>query len=200
MSQTSRTPDHPVNELFVNRWSPRAYTGEAMPRDVLLTLLEAARWAPSAYNAQPWRFLYALRGTPQWDGFLGLLNPNNQDWAQRAGALVIIVAKNTHLPAGAAQPVPHPSHALDSGAAWVSLALQAHMLGWDAHGMVGFSKDKARQELAIPAEFDVQMAIAIGKRGDPAVLSEAQRAREAPNARQPLTALAAEGAFAQQLK
>ena len=74
---SARTSTHPINEIFLNRWSPRAYTGEAIPRQTLLSILEAARWAPSAFNVQPWRFLYALRDTPQWDAFLNLLIPFN---------------------------------------------------------------------------------------------------------------------------
>jgi hypothetical protein len=76
-----RNPDYPIHEMFLNRWSPRAFTGEPITQDELLTMLEAARWAASSYNSQPWRFVYALRDTPAWDRFLNLLVPFNQSWA-----------------------------------------------------------------------------------------------------------------------
>ena len=87
----SRTADYPIDALFLERWSPRAFTGEAIPERQLSSLFEAARWAPSSYNSQPWRFLYARRDTEPWPRFLGLLNEYNQSWARNAAALVILV-------------------------------------------------------------------------------------------------------------
>jgi len=84
---TARTPDHPVEDIFVSRWSPRAFDRSEMPEADLKTILEAARWAPSAFNVQPWRFVYARRGEAGWDDLVGLLNPFNRDWAQHASAL-----------------------------------------------------------------------------------------------------------------
>ncbi len=196
MSQATRTPTHPVNELFLNRWSPRAYSGEAVPQDTLFTILEAARWAPSAFNIQPWRFLYARRDTAAWDTFLDLLIPFNQSWAKNAGALIIVLSKIVSTAPGTQEPKPNPSHTLDTGAAWANLALQAQLLGWDAHGMTGLDKDAARQALNVPEDYAVEMAIAIGKRTDPSVLPEGLREREAPSDRLPLESLIAEGGFA----
>lgn len=195
MSHAARTPTHQVHDLILNRWSPRAYTGEALPQQTLFSILEAARWAPSAFNAQPWRFLYALRDTAAWDTFLNLLIPFNQGWAKSAGALIVVVSKKTSLPPGSQEPQPNPSHTLDTGAAWANLALQAKDLGWDAHGMTGFSKEDARKALNIPEDYAVEMAIAIGKRADPSVLPEGLREREAPSGRLPLASLIAEGGF-----
>ncbi len=79
-SQTSRVAQYGVDKIFTDRWSPRAFTDETIPDDVLFSLFEAARWAPSSYNSQPWRFIYAKRGTPDWNRFLGLLSARNQQW------------------------------------------------------------------------------------------------------------------------
>lgn len=195
MNTQPRTSTHPVNELFLNRWSPRAYSGEAIPQETLLTILEAARWAPSASNIQPWRFLYARRDTAAWDAFMNVLIPFNQGWVKNASALLIVLSKKTSVAPGSQEVKPNPSHSLDTGAAWANLALQAHLLGWDAHGMTGMDKDVARQTLNVPEDYAVEMAIAIGKRTDPSILPEGLRERETPSGRMPLESLIAEGGF-----
>ena len=190
-----RKPDHPIDSMFLERWSPRAFTDEGISEADLLTMLEAARWAPSSYNSQPWRFLYARRGTPAWDGFLDLLVPFNRGWAKNAAALVILVSDPLMLPPGAERHVPSHSHSLDAGAASGFLALQANRMGWHVHGMVGFDMERAFAELNVPAGHRVEAAYAIGRRGDPATLPDLLRAREAPNGRKPLSELAFEGGF-----
>lgn len=92
-----RIPEHPIEPLFVDRWSPRAFGAEDMAKDDLLSMLEAARWAPSAYNIQPWRFVYALRGDANWQRFVDILNPFNATWAQNASALIVLLS-DTQLP------------------------------------------------------------------------------------------------------
>jgi nitroreductase len=191
----SRSTDYPVDPMFLERWSPRAFTGAPISEYDLLTILEAARWAPSSYNSQPWRFIYARRDTGHWPRLLGLLTQSNQSWAKNASALLILVSKTTLLPRGADQEVPSWSHSLDAGAAWASLALQAARSGWAAHGMVGFDRERAVAELGVPDGHRVECAIAIGRRGDKSILSEAQQAREAPSDRLPLTQLVGEGSF-----
>ncbi|MDR3515500.1 MAG: nitroreductase family protein [Azospirillaceae bacterium] len=191
----SRKADHPVHPLFLDRWSPRAFTGEAISGPDLATIFEAARWAPSSYNSQPWRFLYARRDTPQWPTFLGLLNDFNRSWAQQAAALIILVSRSTMLPPGADKEIPSYSHSLDAGAAWSNLALQATLLGWHCHAMVGFDIAKAFTVLNVPDGYRVEVAIAIGRRGDPALLPEALAAREQPNDRNPITDFTFEGGF-----
>ena len=196
MPETSpRQPEHPVEQLILDRWSPRAFTGEEMPVAALMSLLEAARWAPSSYNSQPWRFLYARRGTAHWDKFLGLLIPFNQSWAKDAAVLIILVSNSTMLPPGAEKPVPSHSHSMDAGAAWENLALQATKDGWHAHGMVGFDIDRAFAELNVPAGYRVEQAIAIGRKGDKSLLPEGLQAREAPSGRLTVAEIAFEGGF-----
>jgi nitroreductase len=191
----SRTADHPIDPLFLERWSPRAFADEAISERDLLTLLEAARWAPSSFNLQPWRFLYARRDTAPWPQFLGLLNEYNQSWAKKAAALVILVSKSTLLPRGADKEVPSYTHSLDAGAAWANLALQATRSGWAAHGMAGFDVPRTAAQLDVPGDYRVEAAIAIGRPGDKSLLPESLRAREQPSERLPLSQLAMEGRF-----
>ena len=190
-----RRPDHPASQIFLDRWSPRAFTGEVLPDDTLMTLFEAARWAPSSYNSQPWRFLYAKREHSDFAKFLGLLVERNQAWAKNASVLTILVSKKTMRPPGADKDVPSRSHSLDAGAAWAYLALQASMSGWHAHAMVGFDYERARTELNVPEDCEVECAIAIGRRGDKSTLPEGFQAVEAPNGRRPVNETAIPGGF-----
>lgn len=191
----ARQAAHPIDPMFLERWSPRAFTGEEIGEADLLTIFEAARWAPSSYNSQPWRFLYARRGTPAWDSFLDLLVPFNRGWAKDAAALVILVSDPLMRPPGTDKDVPSHSHSLDAGTASGFLALQANRMGWFVHGMVGLDMERAFAELNMPAGHRVEAAYAIGRRGDPATLPDPLRAREAPNDRKPLSELVFEGGF-----
>lgn len=191
----SRTADHDIDSLFLERWSPRAFTNEIISEAELKALFEAARWAPSSYNSQPWRFIYARRDSAHWPTLLGLLNEFNQSWAKHAAALVVIVSKEAMAVPGKSEEVPSHSHSFDAGAAWANLALQAVRLGWQAHGMVGFDLQRARSELKVPAGYRVEAAVAIGKPGDKAQLPEALQARETPSQRNPISATVFEGSF-----
>ena len=190
-----RHSDYPIDPLFLERWSPRAFTGEAISENELLTMIEAGRWAPSSYNSQPWRFLYARRETPAWERFFGLLGSYNQSWAAPAAALLVVVSNSLMLPPGAEKAVPSHSHSFDAGSAWACFALQAIRMGWHTHGMVGFDMDRAFAELNVPQGFRVEMAIAVGRRGDKSMLPEPLQGREAPNGRVALAEIALEGGF-----
>lgn len=168
-----------LHPLIQARWSPQALTGEPLPRDDLLSMLEAARWAPSADNSQPWRFVYALPDGPAWPLFQALLRPVNQVWAARASALLLLCTQTQ------SQGRTLHAHAFDAGAACAQLALQATALGWQAHVIGGYDRQQARARLSIPAEFALQVMIAIGRS------ATAQPAGE----RRPLAELAAEGVF-----
>ena len=191
----SRIADYPIDPLFLERWSPRAFADETISERDLLTILEAGRWAASSYNSQPWRFLYARRGTAHWQRFLGLLNPFNQGWAKDASALIVLVSNSLMLPPGAEKPVPSHSHSLDAGAAAANFALQATHMGWQVHGMVGFDMDRAFAELNVPLGYRVEAAYAVGKQGDRSKLPEGLQARETPSPRKPLAEVAFEGGF-----
>ena len=161
-----------------------------------MTIFEAASWAPSSFNSQPWRFIYARRNTPEWSRLFDLLVPMNQGWAARASALIVLVSAKTAQPPGAPGPVPSYSHSLDAGAAWAHLALQATKLGWYTHAMAGFNVEDAYEALSVPADtFRVETAIAIGRQGDRSVLPPPLQEREQPNGRRPVEDLVMEGRF-----
>jgi nitroreductase len=186
-----RKADHAIEKLFLDRWSPRAMSGEEISEGDLKVLLEAARWAPSSYNNQPWRILYARRGTPQWQTFFDLMVPQNQEWTKNAAALLVFVSKSTFDFNGK----PYPTHSFDTGAAWENLALQGWLKGYVVHGMQGFDYDKAKTALKVPDEYRVEAMIAVGKPAGKEVLSEQQQKREAPSERKKLSEIACEGAF-----
>lgn len=189
---TNRKTDTALDAIFLNRWSPRAYDGSVMPAEDLRTILDAARWAPSSYNRQPWRFLYATRDDEaNWTRYLDLLLPFNQSWAKDASVLLFAVSETTM----GSPDKPNHTHSFDAGAAWAMMALQASMIGYYAHGMAGVHYDRVPVELGVPEGFRVEAGIAIGRKGDPANLPEPLRAREAPNDRMPLEEIAFRGNF-----
>lgn len=195
MTIDSRIPDHDIHPIFLQRWSPRAFSSDAIDEATLFRLFEAARWAPSGNNSQPWRFIYATRDTEQWPLFTELLNEKNRLWASKAAALIVLVSKTTNLRKGASEPTPLRNHSLDAGAAWANLALQAEFLGWKTHAIGGFDREKARELLKVPAGYQVELAIALGKQGDIAQLDAEFHEREKPNSRNPISSFVAEGAF-----
>lgn len=192
---SSRTTVHPVEDLFLQRWSPRAFDASTIPDADLQTLFDAARWAPSAFNYQPWRLLYAKRESADWQRFLDLLLPFNAGWAQHASALVFILSDTLIVPPGGSEAKPSHSHSFDTGAAWALLALQATRLGYQAHGMTGIDFERVRSELRVPERYRIEAAVAVGRRGDAATLPEALQARERPSDRHPLERFAFAGAF-----
>lgn len=189
-----RIPSRDIHPMFSARWSPRAFSDETIAEPALLTLLEAARWAPSAANHQPWRFAYGLRGDAGFAAMAGTLAPTNALWAGKAAALVAVASKATV--AGPEGDMPNRWHAFDAGAAWGGLALQAHLAGWAAHAMGGFNHEAAAQALNLPADHEIHAIVAIGRQGDANGLPEPLRAREVPNARLPLDKIARHGSFA----
>jgi nitroreductase len=191
----ARTPDHPIQPAFVDRWSPRAFTDEVIDDPTLRSMFEAARWAPSANNAQPWRFVYGRRGTPAFQSIFDGLVPGNQVWAGKAAALVVAVGATTWVPPGQDSAKPLGTHAFDCGAAWMSVALQAHAMGWATHGMAGIDRDALRARLHVPEDFVVLMAFAVGRRAEKSTLPEALQARETPSPRRAVTESIGEGRF-----
>ncbi len=186
-----RKTEYPIDPIFLNRWSPRALSAEPLTDEELMTLFEAARWAPSSYNAQQRRFLYARRNTPAWDTFFDLLVDQNKVWAKNAAVLVVIISRKFFE----FNEKPSPTHVLDTGSAWENLALQASISGLVAHGMQGFDFDKARDVLMIPDNYDVCAMCAIGKPGRKEDLPPELQEREFPNDRKPLDELVMEGIF-----
>ena len=186
-----RKADYPIHSLFLDRWSPRAMSGEAITEEELFTLFEAARWAPSSYNNQPWRIVYARRDTPHWPLFFDLLVEFNQSWAKNAAALAVFVSKTTFDHNGE----PAATHSFDTGAAWGNLALQGALKGLVVHGMQGFDYDKARIALNIPEGFKVEAMAVIGKPGRAEDLPEKLQQRETPSDRRKLNETVFEGPY-----
>lgn len=186
-----RTADYPIEPLFLKRWSPRAMSGESLTHAELMTLFEAARWAPSTYNEQEWRYLYATRDSQHWSDFLGLLIEANQTWCQHAAALVVVTSHRVMTRNGN----PNPVHSFDTGASFQNLSLQGAAMGLVVHGMAGFDREQARKVLSIPDDYQVEAMIALGRPGDPESLPDLLRQRELPSGRKPIAAIVCEGQF-----
>lgn len=181
-----RKPEHDIDPLFPSRWSPRTFSGEEISGEELARLFEAARWAPSAFNEQPWRFFYARRRGELWPIFFEWMVAANQGWAKDAGALILIASSKTFARNGK----PNGTHAFDTGAAWQNLALQGERLGLVVHAMAGFDHDAARRDLKLPGTWAVEAMVAVGWPGeidDDSV--------ETPNGRKRVSEIAVEGTF-----
>ncbi|MCL6709624.1 nitroreductase family protein [Pseudomonas sp. R2.Fl] len=171
--------------MFLDRWSPRSFSGEPIDEALLMTILEAASWAPSAANRQPWRFIYFLRDETSFPQGLDLLDAGNQIWVKSASALVFIVSDTLgRRPDGTTSPL--RSHSFDAGAAWAMLALQALKSGLAAHAMGGVDFERAASVLQVPADHKIEAAVAIGRLADKSLLPENLRLREVPSERRPL--------------
>ena len=187
-----RQSAHPIDRQFLDRWSPRAMSGESLSREELLSLFEAARWAPSSGNQQPWRMLFARRDTPEWTTFFGLLAGGNQAWCERAAALVVFVSRTLNSYTGRTS----VTHSYDTGAAWGYFALQGYLNGYVVHGMEGFDYERARRALGIPEEFRVEAMAAVGRTAPSEVLSAQLQTRETPSDRRVLEQTVCEGIWA----
>ncbi len=187
-----RKSAHPIDRQFLDRWSPRAMSGEPLSREELLSLFEAARWAPSSGNQQPWRMLFARRDTPEWATFFGLLAGGNQAWCERAAALVVFVSRTLNSYTGRTS----VTHSYDTGAAWGYFALQGYLNGYVVHGMEGFDYERAQRALGIPEEFRVEAMAAVGRAAPSDVLSVQLQTRETPSDRRVLEQTVCEGAWA----
>ena len=195
MSKIDRTSDYPVHPLLLERWSPRAFADKPVTEEQLMTILEAARWAPSGSNLQPWRLIYALKGTPEFDTLLSLLVPFNEGWAKSAGALVFVASVTSFDLTR-----PNITNSYDAGAAWMSMAVQAQSMGLITHGMAGIDYDKVPLVLNFPENLKLEAALAIGYQGDPATLVDYLQPREVPSPRIPLSEIAFNGKFTGEIK
>lgn len=189
--QKTRKPTYEVNPLILNRWSPRSFSGEEISDKLLFSLFEAARWAPSSFNNQPWRFIYAKRTSQDWNLLLNLLGDSNKKWCANASALVVIISKKTFDYNGK----PSITHQFDAGSAWQNLAIQAETQGFATHAMQGFDYERAKKELNVSDEYDVMAMVAIGKRAQKEKLPPELQEREIPSDRRPLSEIVMEGKF-----
>jgi nitroreductase len=177
-----RSSRYPIVQDILNRWSSRALSGESITQEQLMTLFEAAHLAPSSYNNQPWRFIYAHKGTPGFERLFNLLVPFNQSWCKNAAVLVVIYAKKNFEFNGS----PSVTHAFDTGAAWGQLGIQATHMGLIAHGMEGFDYVKAAHDLNISDEYTILAMCALGKQGKKTDLSHDLQVNEVVSGRKEL--------------
>ena len=178
------TPDHDILDALRHRWSPRAFSDQPVEAEKLLQVLEAARWAASSYNEQPWRFVLATREKPeQYERLLHCINENNRTWARTAPVLMLSFAKKTFSQGDKANR--HAWH--DVGLAMGNLLVQATALGLYAHQMAGILPDQIRATYDVPDEFEPVAGTALGYLGDPEVLPDGLREKEhTPRSRRPL--------------
>jgi nitroreductase len=188
----ARSAEAPVDPLFLERWSRRAFSDRPIPAGFVDTLFEAARWAPSAFNAQPWLFIFnddpetLARARP-------ILNDRNRSWASRAPLLIFVFARRTHAETGK----PLRTGAFDTGAAWFSLALQAHKLGLVTRAMGGIDHAAAHEVLGVPQDlYESLAAVAVGYPGARDELPADVAEREVPNSRRSARTFAFKGRFA----
>lgn len=187
--------DFPVHQLIRERWSPRAFADKPIPTDVLRSLFEAARWAPSSSNEQPWAYIVATKeDKANFDKVLGALVEFNAGWAKNAPVLAIAV---TEL-AFAKNHAPNRNAQYDTGAATALLSVEATARGLGVHQMAGFDPQKARQAFGIPLEWDAIAALAIGYPGSPDTLPQPLKDRElAPRMRKPISEFVMTGSWGQ---
>lgn len=192
------TTQVPIHDLVAERWSPLSFADRAVEPEKLLALLEAARWAPSSFNEQPWVYFVATKAEPdEYDKLFQCLMSGNQPWAQAAPILMLSVA---HLKFNRNEkPNRHAYH--DVGLASATLSLQATALGLVVHQMAGFDQERTRAALAIPADWDPVAMMALGYPGEPSALPEALQEREvAPRTRKELADFIFTGQWGQSAK
>ncbi len=174
MSKSNQV-EYPVAELIEQRRSRRAYSTNPIEHEKIKSLFEAARWAPSSMNEQPWSYVYATRDQPDlWNKLLELLNESNRVWAINAPLLIFSLARKTHMRNGANNALAR----YDTGAANTLLSIQATQLGLNVHQMGGYDRQKAIESLNIPEAYEPIVIMAIGYPGDPDSLSENLKLRE----------------------
>jgi nitroreductase len=186
-----RTPEYPVDNLFIDRVSTRSFNAEDMPESELMSIFEAAKWAPSSRNEQPWRFLYSRRNDQYWNDFVSIMDEYNQVWAKNASVLILVVSKNNFN----RDDTPNRHLGFDTGSAWMSLAFQARLKGYVIHPMGGIDVDKAKSVCEIPEDYTVQCMVALGTKGRIEDLPENLHAKETPSQRRPLKETVMNGRF-----
>ena len=184
-----RSPEHDILSVLYERWSPRAMSGEGLRDGELKRLFEAARWAPSSYNGQPWRFVHARRDTPYWREFFALLGDFNRTWAEEAAVLVVLLSRKTFEH----NDRPARTHSLDTGAALQNLALQGRAMNVVVRAMGGCDYGAAADLLDLSDDYSVEAMIAIGRPAETSVLDDELEEREEPSGRKPIRELAFEG-------
>lgn len=198
MMEKPADTQYPIHDLLRRRWSPRAFDDRPIEPEKLLSLCEAARWAPSSNNEQPWRFIVANKDhETEWNRLLACLVEGNRKWAYRAPVLILSVASLNFE--DDSTPNRHAFH--DTGMAVENLVLQATALGLSVHQMAGFDVEKARADLKIPSGYEPVAMIAVGYPGDLASLPDRLRERELqPRSRRPISEWTFSGQWGEPLR
>nr|WP_240353171.1 nitroreductase family protein [Cohnella algarum] len=183
-----RKADYPVDPIYLNRWSPRSFAEKDVPEETLFTVLEAARWAPSAFNLQPWKFIVAKTKEDR-ERFAPFIGEFNQAWCLKAPVLILIVSQKTWEKGDIG------SHSFDTGAAWGYLSLEATRQGLATHAMTGIDFDKAREIVGLPDDYAVQALVALGYQGPKENLPAPMQEREQPSPRNPIRDSVFQGVF-----
>ena len=174
-SPKAAKPDHPINELIAKRWSPYAFSNKSVSEADLRSLFEAARWAPSSYNEQPWRYIVATKSNPkEFERLLSCLVEGNQAWAKDAPVLALGCCAEKFAYNGK----PNAAAQHDLGLASATLTAEATARGLVVHQMIGILPDKAREIYSIPADVRPLTALAIGYLGDITAIDEKLRERD----------------------
>lgn len=173
-----RNVNFDVDPIFIKRWSPRAYTGEKIPLEILQSIVEAGRLAPSCANSQPWRVIYAERESKEWQSLFNLLVPANQEWVKNCAYLLLIVSKKKDAKLRELN-----TNSFDTGAFWASMALEAAKRGLPMHAMAGFNQKMAAETFQLENDYHIEVMVAIGVPGKVENLSEKNQARETPSKR-----------------
>jgi nitroreductase len=184
MTQKTASTDHPIHELLAQRWSPYSFSERSVTSDDIPSLFEAARWAPSSYNEQPWSFIVASREEPEeFQMLLSCLVDANQEWAKAAPVLVLGVVSLRFARNGKE----NRAAVHDLGLAAANLVFEATARGLFVHQMIGILPDKAREVYGIPEDSQAWTAMAIGYKGDPATSPDKLKERDlTPRQRKPL--------------
>ncbi len=189
--QRQRATSVKIHPLIHARWSPRSMSAEPISDDELKGLFEAARMAPSSYNAQPWRMVFSTKGDAAWQNFFDLLVDFNKMWCKNAAALILFVSKKTFEHNGK----PSITHSYDTGAAWMSLALEGASRGLVVHGIQGFDYEKAAKVIHLPDGYQIEAMAAVGKRAPKENLPQDLQEKETPSGRRPLSEIVFRGSF-----
>lgn len=170
---------------ILHRWSARAMSGRSVSHSELMTLFEAARWAPSARNSQPWRFIYCTHRAKNWHNYLELLDEDHRDWCNRAAALILLISEKSNS----------DLTIFDTGASWENLAIQGQSMGLVIHPIAMFNHEKSRQLSNIPDNYEVLLMIAVGRPGDIKLLTPELQQREFPKGRKKLSEIVSKEKF-----
>ena len=181
----------PIHPLIKGRWSARAISDAIVSKEELYSLFEAARLAPSSFNGQPWRFIYAKKGSDSFNKLFELMVPFNKSWTHHATYLVLILSRTLFEH----NQKPSKTHSFDTGAAWENLALQGSHLNLVVHAIEGFDYQKAKEDFQIPDLYTIEVMVAVGKQANKDVLPPDLQKDEKKRERKPLSALVSENVF-----